>query len=144
MFCNKAIPLMKVWSKNGENAKRKSVNPFNPIFLAIWTCYMAFPLVYTLRESYISEQQMWSPPKFATAFPKSSRCQIPKHKRHRNSLLVGLQRSPLSGPSSFLVTIKVYVRFSKDFWNRKAYLHEISRYVRAIALKPTNFILAFC
>lgn len=45
---------------------------------------------------------MWSPPKFATAFPKSSRCQIPKHKRHRNSLLVGLQRSPLSGPSSFL------------------------------------------
>ena len=78
------------------------MNPFNPYFFTIWTCYQVFFLVHALIRSYISKQQMWSPPKFATAFPKSSRCQIPKHKRHRNPLLVGLQRSPLSGPSSFL------------------------------------------
>lgn len=42
------------------------------------------------------------PSQFATAFPQKAVGARSPNNRHRNSLLVGLTRSPLAGPSSFL------------------------------------------
>lgn len=51
------------------------------------------------------------PSQFATAFPQKAVGARSPNNRHRNSLLVGLPRSPLAGPSSFLglfITLPAY------------------------------------
>lgn len=50
------------------------------------------------------------PSQFATAFPQKAVGARSPNNRHRNSLLVGLTRSPLAGPSSFLGLIYFFAR----------------------------------
>lgn len=50
------------------------------------------------------------PSQFATAFPQKAVGARSTNNRHRNSLLVGLTRSPLAGPSSFLGLIYFFAR----------------------------------
>lgn len=50
------------------------------------------------------------PSQFATAFPQKAVGARSPNNRHRNSLLVGLTRSPLAGPSSFLGLVYFFAR----------------------------------
>ena len=50
------------------------------------------------------------PSQFATAFPQKAVGARSPNNRHQNSLLVGLTRSPLAGPSSFLGLVYFFAR----------------------------------
>ena len=62
------------------------------------------------ERSYYSKQQMWSPPNLQLLFPKKQSVLDPQIIGTETPSSVGLTRSPLAGPSSFLGLIYFFAR----------------------------------
>ena len=73
------------------------------VFLPFERVMCFFVLNSTLQDRIFTIANV-VPSQICNCFPQKQSVPDPQIKRHRNSLLVGLQRSPLSGPSSFLVS----------------------------------------